>query len=421
MAKPRRIQSLDVSVVDSDVGELRWTQNNVNQRCNFTYRQGLDDGLSVALNMPTAERDYASEDLLPPFEQSLPEMDLSVFPPAIWKLVAKDRMGSLWASSRRRIGRLRLNSGEMDDVEPPAPVQIRRADLASADDGDALFQDMLKSLLDIPGISGVQPKALVRLDESTEDGREIVSRAPRTLSTDTHILKSNHPRYTGATVVESFCLDLAEMVGLEVPRRLLSKDGRLLAVERFDLDMDGHPLGFDEICALQGRLAKEKYDGTMEEVAAAVREFAGSMHVRESVERLFVLVALNNAVRNGDGHLKNFGLVYARPAEARLSPVYDVLTTTCFDNMAHDAPALSLRQRRQWDDYEGLRRFGEQHCGMGRADMRKCFERVAAAMQRMLPEIMAARERYPFASAVLWSMRADWITSLEILERDACR
>lgn len=39
-------------------------------------------------------------------------------------------------------------------------------------------------------------------------------------------------------------------------------------------------------------------------------QFANSTHVHQDTEKLFILIALNCALRNGDAHLKNFGVVY---------------------------------------------------------------------------------------------------------------
>lgn len=423
-----KLQRLDVSVLGRPVGELRLNAAAGDPApYRFTYRAGLPDEASAALNMPTAERDYATADIPAPFEQSLPEMNLAIFPTAIWKYVARDRMGLLWASSRRRIGRLRFESAELQEKQPPA-VTLSSSDLKSVRNGDALFLDTVRALQDIPGVSGIQPKVFVSV---SEPGRptprkrgaprsrtnESASTNLRSVNTDTHILKANHPDYVGATVVESLCLDVAEATGLPTPSRTLSGDGRLLAVRRFDLGPRGQSRGFDEIGALLGRTAEHKYDGTLEEVARTVREFAGARQSVESLRRLFILCLLNNVLRNGDAHLKNFGLLYDAPADASLSPVYDVLTTRCFERLRNDAPALSLEGRNQWDDYAALLRFGQAHCLLGRADMRQAMARVAETVESFLPKIMEARDRYPCAAATLWVMRAEWLGSIGILRR----
>lgn len=414
-----KLHRLNVSVLGKPVGELRHSAAVGDPApYRFTYKAGLPDEASAALNMPTAERDYATADIPAPFEQSLPEMNLAIFPTAIWKYVSRDRMGLLWASSRRRIGRLRFESAELQEKQPPA-VTLSSSDLESVRDGDALFLDTVRALQDIPGVSGIQPKVFVSVSEPEKPTRRKRGAAPnlRSVSTDTHILKANHPDYVGATVVESLCLDVAEATGLPTPSRTLSGDGRLLAVRRFDLGPSGQSRGFDEIGALLGRTAEHKYDGSLEEVARTVREFAGARESVESLRRLFILCLLNNVLRNGDAHLKNFGLLYDTPADARLSPVYDLLTTRCFERLRNDVPALSLEGRNPWDDYAALLRFGQAHCLLGRADMRQAMARVAETVESFLPRVMEARDRYPYAAATLWVMRAEWLESIEILRR----
>lgn len=414
-----KLHRLNVSVLGKPVGELRHSAAVGDPApYRFTYKAGLPDEASAALNMPTAERDYATADIPAPFEQSLPEMNLAIFPTAIWKYVSRDRMGLLWASSRRRIGRLRFESAELQEKQPPA-VTLSSSDLESVRDGDALFLDTVRALQDIPGVSGIQPKVFVSVSEPEKPTRRKRGAAPnlRSVSTDTHILKANHPDYVGATVVESLCLDVAEATGLPTPSRTLSGDGRLLAVRRFDLGPSGQSRGFDEIGALLGRTAEHKYDGSLEEVARTVREFAGARESVESLRRLFILCLLNNVLRNGDAHLKNFGLLYDTPADARLSPVYDLLTTRCFERLRNDVPALSLEGRSPWDDYAALLRFGQAHCLLGRADMRQAMARVAETVESFLPRVMEARDRYPYAAATLWVMRAEWLESIEILRR----
>src|SRR4029077_21105538 len=87
-------------------------------------------------------------------------------------------------------------------------------------------------------------------------------------------------------------------------------------------------------------------------------QFANSTHVNEDTEKLFILIALNCALRNGDAHLKNFGIVYDDvQGEARLAPVYDLVTTSVY--LPQDSLALPLNGSTKWPTAKDLRKFGE--------------------------------------------------------------
>src|ERR1041385_7465361 len=87
-------------------------------------------------------------------------------------------------------------------------------------------------------------------------------------------------------------------------------------------------------------------------------QFANSPHVNQDLENLFTLIALNCALRNGDAHLKNFGIVYDDvQGEARLAPVYDLVTTSVY--LPKDSMALTLNGTTKWPDAKALRMLGE--------------------------------------------------------------
>jgi serine/threonine-protein kinase HipA len=80
--------------------------------------------------------------------------------------------------------------------------------------------------------------------------------------------------------------------------------------------------GFEDFCLLNGRRTDQKYRGSYEtSVMKRFGQFANSTHVNEDMEKLFTLIVPNCAIRNGDAHLKNFGIVYEDvQGEARLAP-----------------------------------------------------------------------------------------------------
>src|SRR3989441_10629879 len=132
-----------------------------------------------------------------------------------------------------------------------------------------------------------------------------------------------------------------------------------LVVDRFDLRPDGTYRGLEDFCVLNARRTDEKYRGSYEtSVMKRFKQFANSPAVLADGEKLFTLIALNCSLRNGDAHLKNFGIVYDDVlGEARLAPVYDLVTTSIY--LPKDSLALTLNGTPQWPDSKVLRRLRE--------------------------------------------------------------
>jgi serine/threonine-protein kinase HipA len=117
-------------------------------------------------------------------------------------------------------------------------------------------------------------------------------------------------------------------------------------------------------------------------------QFANSTHLGEDMEKLFVLIALNCALRNGDAHLKNFGIVYDDvQGEARLAPVYDLVTTSVY--LPKDSMALTLNGTTKWASAKELQRLGETRMGGTPARVRQILERIEAAIAETSKELHA--------------------------------
>jgi serine/threonine-protein kinase HipA len=194
---------------------------------------------------------------------------------------------------------------------------------------------------------------------------------------------------------EYFCLRVARKCGLDVPPFRLAEDGMALVIDRFDLRTDGTYRGFEDFCALNARRTDEKYRGSYEtQVMKRFSQFANSTHIHEDMEKLFMLIALNCALRNGDAHLKNFGIVYdGVQREARLAPVYDLVTTSVY--IAKDSLALTLNGSTRWPTAKELRKLGETRAGGTPAKVREILERIADAIQETTGEVRAHAAEHP--------------------------
>ncbi len=244
---------------------------------------------------------------------------------------AFDEFDLLSIVGRSQIGRIRY-TGDKEQLNEEVPFQSIDEILERRRGGD-LFRHLLEKFASFSGISGVQPKILVRDENAFAEMERTGHRISQSHRGATHIVKLWEPNeYPQLAANEYFCLTAARKCGLDVPPFRLSEDGMALVIDRFDLRMDGTYRGFEDFCALNARRTDEKYRGSYEtSVMKRFSQFANSTHVNEDTEKLFILIALNCALRNGDAHLKNFGIVYDDVlGEARLAPVYDLVTTSVY-------------------------------------------------------------------------------------------
>lgn len=255
----------------------------------------------------------------------------------------------------------------------------------------------------------MQPKFLVR-DEGTF---AVDQGAKRTLSPSfrgaTHIVKFWDPaEFPQLAANEFFCLKVAERCGLTVPPHRLAEDGSALVMERFDLRSDGTYRGFEDFCVLNARRTDEKYRGSYEiNVMKRFQQFAGSPTVLEESLQLFTLIALNCAIRNGDAHLKNFGVVYDDVlGEAHLAPVYDLVTTSVY--LPQDRMALTLNGTNQWPTARELIRFGEGRSLGSRRNLVEILELIRDALESTATEVNTYSKGHPEFASIAGALMFQW-------------
>ena len=74
-------------------------------------------------------------------------------------------------------------------------------------------------------------------------------------------------------------------------------------------------------------LSDRKYHGSYERIAGLLKQL---QLPQSNLDRFFEQVAFSVMVRNGDAHLKNFGLLYRSPGDIWLAPMFDVVTTAIY-------------------------------------------------------------------------------------------
>ncbi len=382
----------------------------------FAYGEGVGAPRAVSMTMPVrvASWDHAWG-IHPIFEMNLPEGALRerlrlAFAKATGTF---DDLDLLAVVGHSQVGRLRYTAVDAA-LDEAVPFQSVDEILASRRDGD-LFAFLLQRFAAYSGISGVQPKVLVR-DEADS---AVLSATPERKSPSvrgaTHIVKFWDPNeYPHLAANEFFCLRVAEKCGLDVPRYRLAEDGGALVIDRFDLRPDGSYCGVEDFCVLNGRPTSEKYRGGYETALfKRVKDFVTGETLASELGRLFTLFAVNTVLRNGDAHLKNFALVYDDVLEVpRLAPVYDVVTTTAY--LPQDAMALTLGGSIKWPDAKKLASIGTLRCGLTPRRAREIFDIIATAVSEVAAEMRRYMAEHPEFAEVGDRMLQEWASGIKL-------
>jgi serine/threonine-protein kinase HipA len=366
----------------TDAAEAGLLDRHGERGSTFAYLPGAMPARAVSVTMPLRLESWSVPyGLLPIFEMNLPEGALRerlrlAFAKATGSF---DEFDLLSIVGRSQVGRIRY-TGDTEQLNEDVPFQSVD-EILERSRGSDLFRYLLEKFASFSGISGVQPKILVRDEKAFAEMEHTGHRLSQSYKGATHIVKLWEPNeYPQLAANEYFCLAVARKCGLDVPPYRLAEDGMALVIDRFDLRMDGTYRGFEDFCVLNGRRTDEKYRGTYEtSVMKRFGQFANSTHVNDDMEKLFTLIALNCALRNGDAHLKNFGIVYDDvQGEARLAPVYDLVTTSVY--LPKDSMALTLNGTTKWASAKELQRLGDTRVGAAPARVREILELINAAI-----------------------------------------
>lgn len=378
MMLPEKIRLLNVSIGDTDqAGQLIRGSTY-----EFRYLQTDPEQAAVALLMPPAKQlTWQDGDLFPPMDQNLPEGDLFMKIRELFPKQPMTPMHLLALVGRNGIGRLGYSLP--DHAPMPMPRSLSKSELLSTAYTPAVFNDLVAAYLSTgAGIAGMQPKIMVP-DRPT-------------VPIPSLIVKAASPAYPGLAANEFLCLTAAHEAGIETATFALSDDGQMLVLDRFDLVVHGdgrvERLGFEDIAALAGlrvrdTLSDRKYQGSYQRIAELMRQLqlsSGNLH------RFFEQVAFSIMVRNGDAHLKNFGLLYHSAENVGLAPLFDVVTTSIYTytpytggpELADRTLALKLfagkRHTKAYPTPQELEDFGRRVCGVSQPA--QTLARIAQAM-----------------------------------------
>ena len=186
-------------------------------------------------------------------------------------------------------------------------------------------------------------------------------------------LKFPSRNYSGDPENEYAMMSWAAAVGLPVPEiklvdsRSLGRfpspfdqlqKGMAFVIRRFDRSSGGGRVHMEDMNQVVGNWPEDKYrKSSYERLGLLIRSIAGLEDYLDYVRRLTFCIAIGNE----DAHLKNWTLCYSDGVHARLSPIYDFVSTVQYEDLDRGL-ALKFHGSREFhrvqrNDFERMARL----------------------------------------------------------------
>ena len=168
--------------------------------------------------------------------------------------------------------------------------------------------------------------------------------------------------------------------------------------------------GFEEILSLMDKNRDKKYSGSYESVAKVIYAFCTDK--KESMKDFFKTVVMNYLLKNGDAHLKNFGLLFSDDfKEIKFSPAYDVVNTVVY--IHKDKPALTLNGKKVWFSKKELLKFGQKSCLLSKKESEIYYKECLDSLKLSIKELKLYIEKNKNFSSIGNKILDSWKLSLK--------
>ncbi len=375
---------LNVFTASNKVGEL--FQSTTSSKFIFSYSATALPSEAVSLTMPVINEQYDFwHGLHPIFEMNLPEGILLEKLKTIYRkqIINFSDLDLLKIVGKNQIGRITFTT-EPDKNSVIDAIGLNLTQFKTYAGTEELLESLLLKYGANSGIAGVQPKIMV-LDTGDTTNPKLSELDRLTYKDTTHIIKSwSEGSYPELATNEYFCMLVAKKAGLKTPEIELTNNGKFLIIKRFDL-IDNTYYGFEDFCVLQAKRTREKYDSSYEQIAKSIKNNLvgeSTINLKSALFDYFKSLVVNVLLRNGDAHLKNYGLIYKDTSSiVNLAPIYDIVTTTVY--LPKDIMALTLNGSKRWASRDDLLAFATKSCMLSNAQALQVFEEVIAAIKQV--------------------------------------
>lgn len=194
-------------------------------------------------------------------------------------------------------------------------------------------------------VTGAQPK----LSLSIEDKTKVSAHKKFTIvgMWGNYILKPPTTHYPELPEVEDLTMHLAAIAKIDtVPHSLIKMKSGELAYITKRIDRNNNALvHMEDMCQITDRLSEQKYQGSYEQIAKAIRLHSANPGL--DIVNFFEMVVFSFLTGNADMHLKNFSLIQSENNKFVLSPAYDMVATQLVLPSDNEDLALTLNGKKK--------------------------------------------------------------------------
>jgi serine/threonine-protein kinase HipA len=343
-------ERLSVYLHNSLAGQL-WLDDT--SRFSFQYDPGYiedRDAIPLSLSLPLREEPYINDTPRPFFSNLLPEGEIR-------SLIAKIKQ----ISEHNDFKLLEAIGGECAgavSIVPASRSLNTKSDYIALSDQeveDIIAENAIRPVLILKdelrlSLAGAQNKLPVYID----NGRFFLTFG---IAPSSHILKPQSPYFGEVIQNEHFCMRLADVLSLTVPKSSIWKGKNHIAyiVERYDRVKvrDGiiERLHQEDLCQVMGCMPDQKYEAEggpgLSECCKILDKYSSQPILDK--QALVKWVMFNYFIGNADAHGKNLSLIRERDGSIRLAPFYDLISTKVYPEISKKmAMKIGKETRFEW-------------------------------------------------------------------------
>jgi serine/threonine-protein kinase HipA len=351
---------LDVFLNNELIGHL-W----LDQKRRFTFQYTIEwnkspRAASLSLSLPLREQLYSDDEAHPFFSNLLPEADIR-------RVIA----AKLGISEKNDFALLEIMGGECAGAVSVLPTGVLpTAENDYREINEITLHEIVTALPHKPlmageegirlSLAGAQNKLPIYIENDKVS-------IPIGSSPSTHILKTPMRDRDGTVENETFCMMLAQKIGIPVPAVKVRKNSdTLYVIQRYDrrVESDGKisRIHQEDFCQALCVPPNQKYQSEGGPSLKDCFDLLKKQSISPAIDQktLISWVVFNVLIGNADAHGKNISILFTDNGP-RLAPFYDLLCTIVYPDLS-DKLAMKVggENRPEWIQLRHWERFAEE-------------------------------------------------------------